>query len=144
MWATESLLAYALAATVASAPAPPAEPTCARHPSRVGECRGVHGRLSLANGNPSERIWPVGTTRILGVTGRFEQSLPQYLREVVTWDVNLYGDFWVCPLFDRPRPGHMEFVCVHSWRNLVKEDRTTHSVTRIPMGPAPEWPGPNR
>ena len=121
-----------------------AEADCVTHPKRVAACRGVHGRLALWNGAPSERIWVVGTKRMLGVTGRSERSLPSYLQEQLTWDVNIYGDFWVCPLFDPPRAGHMEFVCVHSWRNLVVEATSSSSegarVRRISPGPAPRWP----
>jgi hypothetical protein len=34
-----------------------------------GECFWVRGRLSAANGNPTFRIWPIGTHRMLGVLG---------------------------------------------------------------------------
>jgi hypothetical protein len=115
---------------------------CADHPERVTSCRTVHGRLSFSNGAPSTRIWVVGTKRVLGVTGRMEASLPEYLLNQLTWDTFLYGDYWVCPLYKAPREGHMELVCIHTWRNLVREDfgGATPGVRRIPSGPAPEWP----
>ena len=33
----------------------------------IGDCFEIHGRLSLYNGTPSVRLWPVGTKRLLGV-----------------------------------------------------------------------------
>jgi hypothetical protein len=133
-----------LQATVATSVSA-AETDCTKNPNRVAPCRAVHGRLSLWNGSPPERIWVVGTRRILGVTGRSEGSLPPYLQKQLNWDGDIYGDFWVCPLFDPPKPGHMEFVCVHSWRNLILEDTVSDGanprIKRIPAGPAPKWPG---
>src|ERR1700754_4715838 len=38
-------------------------------------CRTVHGRISAANGNPSIRIWVVGTKRMLGVGSQDDLSL---------------------------------------------------------------------
>jgi hypothetical protein len=133
------VLVAALAASTAEAEA---KTRCIRHQDRVGPCRTVHGRVFFANGAPSERIWVVGTKRILGVTGRMEESLPPYLRQQLTWDRNLYGDYLVCPLFDPPQDGRMEFVCVHTWRNLVLEDISGDRpvVRRVGSGPAPEWP----
>src|SRR5215813_11195481 len=116
------------------------DPGCLTNPNRVGACRPVHGRLSLWNGSPGERIWVVGTNRLLGVTGRGEDSLPPYLAKQLTGtDRELYGDFWVCTLFDPPKERHMESVCVHTWRNLVLQelpaDDSPPVVRRISAGP---------
>jgi hypothetical protein len=60
------------------------------------------------------------------------------------WGSNLYGDFWVCPLFNKPAEGRMEFVCIHAWRNLVLETPATEGrtriVQRIAARPSPAWP----
>jgi hypothetical protein len=134
-----------LAAVGVVAPLGAAEPTCIDHPKRVGECRAVHGRLSYWNGTPTPRIWPVGTKRMLGVTSGWEGSLPAGLEAILSPDINLYGDFWVCSLFDPPEEGVMESVCVHTWRNLVEEQRDLRTgrvgtVRRLPSGTRPKWP----
>ena len=36
-------------------------------PENASLCYWAHGRLSIYNGNPSDRIWKIGTSRILGV-----------------------------------------------------------------------------
>src|SRR5271168_1800554 len=40
---------------------------CKSSPLIVGQCLTVHGRLSQANGAITVRIWPIGTSRYLGV-----------------------------------------------------------------------------
>ncbi len=100
--------------------------------------------LSLWNGSPGERVGVVVANRILGVTGRGENSLPPYLaRQLSGTHRELYGDFRVCTLFDPPREGHMESVCVHTWRNLVLQELPANArplLKRIPPAPAPPWP----
>ena len=54
---------------------PLAKELCKDNPRVVGPCITVHGRLSLYIGNPSIRIWRIGTKRILGLTGG-ESPLP--------------------------------------------------------------------
>ena len=44
-------------------------PRCKGNPALVGQCFTIHGRLRAYNGNPTFRIWPIGTRRIVGVTG---------------------------------------------------------------------------
>src|SRR5689334_2514264 len=44
-------------------------PACKANPDLAGKCFVVHGRLRAYNGNPTYRIWPAGTRRLLGVTG---------------------------------------------------------------------------
>jgi hypothetical protein len=90
-------------------------------------CRTVHGRLSLWNGNPTVRLWVVGTHRVLGVAqpnGTLEDLPPEILRlwaaggNDAMWASELYGDFRVCPLAPE-RPGRMQGVRLESGRNLV-------------------------
>ena len=102
---------------------------CRTHPARVERCRIVHGRLSQWNGNPTSRIWIVGTHRMLGISQRPGrprfQDLPSALLRAMgedAWSVEVFGDFEVCP-FTRQRPGWMQMVCVASARNLVSRRR---------------------
>src|SRR4051812_15051432 len=91
-------------------------PACATNPEIIGACFNVRGRLSFWNGAPSACIWPIGTKRMQGV---HDDELPGQIRSrMATFDTELWGDFQVCP-FTRERPGHMQFVCVESWRNIT-------------------------
>jgi hypothetical protein len=70
------------------------------------------GRLSLWNGNPAFRIWPLGTTRLLGIRGVCLSAL-----ELGTWnpyhDHELWADFTVSAVTPQ-EPGVMQFVCIRS------------------------------
>lgn len=81
----------------------------------------VRGRLSFWNGNPSRRIWVVGTKRIIGI--RESTQLPANLKELITcFDDEIYGDFILCPLTAR-KNGVMQIACVQAADNLVKRKR---------------------
>jgi hypothetical protein len=99
---------------------------CADRTDLVGTCFRVHGRLSFYNGNPSFRVWPVGTTRLLGLEPDERPTVPDnvagFLDRVVRGDVNLFGDFRVCPLTPE-RLGEMRRVCMDSASNLVARKR---------------------
>ncbi len=95
---------------------------CKRSEASAGEPFVVRGRLSLSNGNPSVRIWIVGTKRILGVRGDEKPDLPTPLPKMLKWDVDIFGDFTVCPM-TKYRPGHMQMVCIKSADNLVVKKR---------------------
>jgi hypothetical protein len=91
------------------------------------QCRTVHGRIFAANGNPSIRIWVVGTKRILGVGTQDELSLddfPANLRRLwlrkgpSLFDASIYGDFRVCAS-EPQRPGWMQMVRVVRASRLV-------------------------
>lgn len=83
----------------------------------------VHGRLRAYNGNPTFRIWPVGSKRLLGVTGANPGEDPIMPADLgVTFDRDLYGDFEVCP-FSRARPRVMQRVCIESVRRPVVKER---------------------
>jgi hypothetical protein len=113
------LLAIPVDAADATASSPP-PPRCKGSTNLVGECFRLRGRLWAGNGNPTRRIWRVGTKRILGVSE--EHRLPGRLESLVTWslDGRVYGDFEVCPL-ENARPGNMQLVCVESGERLVLE-----------------------
>lgn len=89
---------------------------CAERADLAGPCFAIRGRASLANGNPTVRIWKVGTKRVLGLSdGRCTrpecEPLPAELRAALDWDHAVLGDFVLCP-FTRPRPGAMQLVCI--------------------------------
>jgi len=94
----------------------------------VGPCETLRGRLSLYNGYPSARVWPVGTRRLLGVPG-YEKDIPAVPGEVfseLSWDTDVYADFEVCPLSKEVK-GKMQFVCVRSAKNVSARTRTSNS-----------------
>jgi len=96
-------------------------PRCEGNSAVGGECFVVHGRLSVWNGNPTFRIWPVGTRRMLGVRNEFE--LPSELDPYLGYfDDVVYADFKVCPLTP-PKEGVMQIVCVESAANIKKTTR---------------------
>jgi hypothetical protein len=88
----------------------------------------VHGRLSVYCGNPSCRIWIVGTNRILGIREIEEKPLiPPGLHRILKEDINdrlIYADFVVSPL-TRYKEGVMQMVKVESAENVVV---TTHDM----------------
>lgn len=95
-------------------------PACKGNAKIVAACFMVHGRLSFWNGAPSARIWRIGTHRMLGI---HNDELPSALRQrMPDFDVELWGDFQVCPI-TREQPGHMQFVCVESWRDIRVRQR---------------------
>jgi len=86
----------------------------------------VHGRMSVANGTPSVRIWVIGTHRVLGVVQQDEtfEDLPANIRHLwaahgddAMWSSSIFGDFRVCPL-TKSKPGWMQFVSVKSGVHL--------------------------
>jgi hypothetical protein len=96
--------------------------TCKEHPMLSGPCYKVRGRMSLSNGTPSVRIWPVRTKRILGISeGRFYvegySNVPEELVRQLTWENAMFADFIVCPFTD-DKPGVMKLVCVESAENI--------------------------
>lgn len=99
--------------------------SCRSRPDVAGKCFRVHGRLSIYNGTPSIRLWPIGTKRLLGVIDPTDISsvpgrpiLPDEIKSKLDWDKNVYGDFLVCPL-TRSQPGKMQTVCIESGKNLI-------------------------
>jgi hypothetical protein len=57
----------------------------------------VHGRLSRYNGNPSHRIWIVGTHRLLGISESINEvpSMPEELLVFLSSDKEVFADFVV-------------------------------------------------
>lgn len=81
--------------------------------------RTVHGRLRYFNGNPSARIWIVGTRFMLGVRDGGEGVyIPKELSDLMNFDRDIYADFEVQPLTPF-RPGVMRIVMIRSASNIV-------------------------
>jgi hypothetical protein len=81
-------------------------------------CFTVHGRLQAWNGNPTFRIWRIGTRRVLGV---HDEALPPVLLRAFGADAfgkRVTADFKVCPL-TRQRKGRMQMVCVAGARGVT-------------------------
>jgi hypothetical protein len=99
------------------------QPKCEGNPKVIGACYSVHGRLSRGADTVILRLWPVGTKRILGITGgptlddADAAIRPQNLK-FPFGDEDIYGDFEVCP-FTPERKGVMQFVCIESASHLV-------------------------
>lgn len=111
-------------------------------------CYWTHGRLNFYIGNPSYRIWKVGTTRIVGIHSgpairqgsadaivrdgenpEFPPNLDrvldaEYRHRVATNSshVNLtdpvFADYEICPL-EPERKGEMQDSCIESARHVV-------------------------
>jgi hypothetical protein len=112
-------------------------------PDIAASCYWIRGRITCCNGNPTMRMWKVGTKRILGIFSGpdawrydLEDSLhpelpanlsrdyeAEYKRRVAMKDPDagdtepVFGNFEVCPL-EPERPGWMQSVCVESAKNI--------------------------
>ena len=103
----------------------PKADSCRARPDLVGKCFNVHGRLSVYNGTPSIRLWPIGTKRLLGIIDPTDVSnapgstiLPLDIKSKLDWNKDVFGDFVVCPLAVS-KPGRMQTVCIESGKNLT-------------------------
>src|SRR5262252_6452678 len=103
--------------------------TCRSRADVVGKCFKVHGRLSVYNGTPSIRLWPVGTKRLLGIIDPQDIShapgpsiIPASIMGQLNGDKEIFGDYLVCPL-TRSEPGRMQTVCIESGKNLSVRQR---------------------
>jgi len=112
-----------LALFVIAIPMFAAAPKCKENPKVVAACYSVHGRLSLGADTIRLRLWPVGATRMLGVTAGptpDDADAPITPRNLTfnPGDYPIYGDFEVCP-FTPERNGEMQMVCIESASHLV-------------------------
>jgi hypothetical protein len=116
-------------------------------PENASLCYWTHGRLSMYEGNPTYRIWKIGTRRILGVLNGpsrfplristydedvFNPELPSnleraYIADQKRWDKrgstgygrpDIFAEFEVCPLEPETK-GEMQSVCVESADDVV-------------------------
>jgi len=107
---------------------------CRGNEALVDNCFTLHGRLFVANGTPSLRIWRTGTNRLLGILPPEEEIMPPCLLDKMSFQTSIYGDFTVCP-FTRERPGEIQMVCIEEARHLLAETfpeaGTAKSYSRI-------------
>lgn len=104
---------------------------CKGNPYQVAGCFKIHGMLYDTNGTPWERIWRVGTKRVLGVSiHEGVQRMPEWLERKLSWDVRIFGDFEVCP-FTKEEPDAMQMVCIESPSNVVVQDLKAQKVYRL-------------
>lgn len=110
------LLATALALSVSRAPS-------AEQTNKTARLT-VHGRLTYYNGNPSSRIWIVGTKRLLGIreAGDEVANMPKELRDLMSWDREIFADFVVEPLTPY-KQGVMQMVRVVSASKIVVTEK---------------------
>ena len=95
------------------------KPACKGNPALAGACFTFRGRLRTYNGNPTFRIWRIGTKRILGVTGARPGEEPILPEGVACgFDCDVFARFEVCP-FRNPEPGVMQRVCVEAVTDRV-------------------------
>ena len=95
-------------------------------------CYWIHGRLSIYNGNPTFRLWKIGTRRLLGiysgpgagpsVDGGDEEDveLPSNLMKYDFTKVSVFGDYEVCP-FVPEKEGRMQPACIESAKNIIPQ-----------------------
>ena len=90
---------------------------CKGNTTIVGECVMLHGRLHLS-ADAGILLWPVGTKRLMGVTG--ERDMPPEIYPIFDHDLTavVFGDFEVCP-FTKDRPGYRQFVCIETASHVV-------------------------
>lgn len=91
----------------------------------VGDCFSFRGRAQFFNGNPSLRIWRVGTKSYIGVSDYRCGALPTaFEKEMKTFGDIVYGDFTVCPL-SKFKKGEMQFACIRDVkiRSVVHNNR---------------------
>jgi len=99
-------------------------PSCRKDPRVIAACYTVHGRLSNWNGNPTQRIWIIGTKRMLGL--RVDTSLPKALEDKLgNFEDEVYGDFEFCP-FTHQKPGIMQVGCVAAVSGYQIKTREQH------------------
>ena len=100
----------------------PARPACKDNPALAGKCFVVRGRMRAYNGNPTYRIWKIGTGRLLGVTGVHPGEAPILPEGLACgFDCDVFADFEVCP-FTAGKAGVMQRVCVESAARVSKRE----------------------
>ncbi|MBI3709930.1 MAG: hypothetical protein HY246_19970 [Proteobacteria bacterium] len=130
------LLVSAVVSLVLVGIAAASETDCRESPAVIDRCFTVHGRLGHGV-NLALRIWPVGSNRLLAVIDPRDRAplapmsldpndprppLPRNLINVIGVDIDVFGDYEVCPLTPE-KPDVMQLVCIDSASRLVARPR---------------------
>jgi hypothetical protein len=121
---TRAVLSLSLALNAAPTIAAAAKPSCMTSPAVVSPCFSLRGRLSIYNGSYVERLWPVGTKRLIALvnTDDTDADLPKSLTRRFDLGppttVAIFGVYEVCPI-TRQRPGVMQHACLVKASHLV-------------------------
>jgi hypothetical protein len=132
MAAQLSLVIIAIAFCVSGAPQPlPKRKIPCKVTENAGLCYWAHGRLNIANGTPTIRLWKIRTKRILAIysgpgynkgNDRENESpeLPANVEAVLSKSRygSIFGDFEICPL-EPEVAGEMQDACIESGKNFV-------------------------
>jgi hypothetical protein len=124
------LAIFCFSSIEASDNAPLREISC-KTKENANSCYWTHGRLVVANGNPSYRLWKIGTHRILGIYSgpsvdrngldnegpELPSNVERKLRDHDSYN-DLFGDFEVCPL-EPEKLNAMQAACIESAKNIV-------------------------
>jgi hypothetical protein len=132
LFSVSALLLMLIGSIVAEARLAAEPQSCRSRADVVGKCFGVRARLSVYNGTPSIRLWPIGSKRLLGIIDPADTSnspgltiLPDEIKQKLDWDKDVFGDFVVCPLTFH-QPHRMQTVCIESGKDLaVREHKLT-------------------
>lgn len=103
-----------LALVLAAATAEPCSRAIQAPPQKKGDCGWVRGRFVVANGSMVQRIWLIGTKRVVALPDdAMDQpsAIKAYERTVTRQSAPLFADFRICALEDS-RPGWMRLVRV--------------------------------
>jgi hypothetical protein len=126
-FAITTCLAGALAVSAAPNRSPKRTFSC-KTAENSGTCYWVHGRLGVYDGNPTYRLWKIGTHHLFGILSGpgslkrnpddgVEAQLPDNISFHST-GTQIFGDFEICPL-QREVPGEMQNACIESAKKLV-------------------------
>jgi len=91
-------------------------------PTRVGECRWVHGQFAFWNGSGIRRIWVIGTKHLLNLHDWDEDVPdPRFSLKAPGSRGDYVGDFRVCAR-EKFIPGHMQHVRLKAVRHLITHE----------------------
>lgn len=129
-----SLALCAVAAQALAQQTPAQRKIPCKTPDNAPTCYWTRGRLGVYNGNPSFRVWRIGTTKIVGIHSgpdaqrhdpedgehpEFPANLERLVDQVVDGH-RVFADFEICP-FAPERRGEMQFGCIESAKHIALE-----------------------
>jgi hypothetical protein len=131
MWRTVAVLTLVLTAHATTSENYRKQPC--KTPELAQSCFHAHAKLTLGNGTPSVRLWPIGSHHVYGIfsnrygfkhdTPTLDNESPELPSNVTKHIPNqggwtMYGDFEVCPL-EPHIEGHMQAACIASASHVI-------------------------